>query len=240
MNKFMLSVLTSFLLLFSMSIFAEESNENYLQIGYTSSDYKHADKITNVSGSLEFGNNYSLWGSYYRETGDWNDPGEYETLTNKKMLIGFGKSFPISPSTDIVTSLSYDKWDYKRTRQATGSSLITNHPSDFNFTEASIGVRNLTSSGIEISLENSWSRLRGTSKYYYYTPSIELKFTTESELETSLKLSQISKFGSNEVQTRMELEVIKPVSENLAIGGRFLSVVKPKLKEYGIFVRRSF
>jgi len=240
MKKLITMTLICLPMLFSLNISAEESNENYLQIGYTSSDYKHADKITNVSGSLEFGNNYSLWGSYFRETGDWNDPGEYETLTNKKMLIGFGKSFPVNPSTDITTSFIYDKWDYKRTRQATGSSLITNHPSDINVTEASIGVRNLTSSGIEISLENSWGRLRSNSTYYYYTPSIEFKFTTETELESSFKLSQVSKFGSNEAQTRMELEVIKPVSENLAIGGRFLSVVKPKLKEYGIFVRRSF
>ena len=240
MNKFITLALTGLSLIFSTNIFAEESSENYLQIGYTSSDYKHADKITNVSGSLEFGNNYSLWGSYFRETGDWNDPGEYETLTNKKMLIGFGKSFPINPSTDIVTSFIYDKWDYKRTRQATGSSVITNHPSDINVTQATIGIRHLTSSGIEISLENSWGKLRSPTKYYYYTPGIEFKFTAESELETSLKLSQVSKFGSNEAQTRMELELIKPVSENLAIGGRFLSVVKPKWKEYGIFVRRSF
>ena len=111
MKKLLLLFLIPFL---STPILAEGFNDNYLQLGYSTSDYKHTDKITNISGSAEFGNNYSIWGGYFYETGDWNDPQEYETLKYDKLLIGFGKSFPVSSSADITSSFSYDKWNSKK------------------------------------------------------------------------------------------------------------------------------
>jgi hypothetical protein len=214
-------------------------------LGYTSSDYKHVDKITNISGSVEFGNNYSIWGDYFNETGDWNDPGEYETLTTKKISIGVGKSFPLSSTIDITSSLMFDEWELKRTCTLTAGTDCSDTYRDgkvsyIDVSTASIGIKNLTASGIEISLKNSWGRLRATSNYYYYNPSIGIRHISESGLESSAEYSKISEFGSNPIQSRLEIGLIKHINKNFAIGGRFLSVKEPDWTENGIFVRRSF
>ena len=43
--------------------------------------------MTSVSGSAEFGNNYSISGEYFYEKGDWNDPGEYETSKKTRTTV---------------------------------------------------------------------------------------------------------------------------------------------------------
>ena len=244
-NKFNLLLLTTVSVLFSSSLLAEGFNDNYIQLGYTSSDYKHVDKITTVSGSVEFGNNYLLSGSYSYEKGDWNDPGEYETLTTKKTLIGVDKYFPLNSTTDITSSLTFDKWKLTKTCTLTAGTDCSDSYSDgkvsyIDVSTASIGIKNLTASGIEISLKNSWGRLRATSNYYYYNPSIGIRHISESGLESSAEYSKISEFGSNPIQSRLEIGLIKHINKNFAIGGRFLSVKEPDWTENGIFVRRSF
>ena len=242
MKKLLLLFLIPFL---STPLLAEGFNDNYLQLGYTSSSYKHADKITNIKGSAEFGNNYSIWGDYFYETGDWNDPGEYETLTAKKLLIGIGKSFPLSSSTDITSSLTFDKWKHTKTCTLTAGTDCSDSYRDgkvsyIDISQASIGIKNLTASGIELSLKNSWVRLRSPTKYYFFWPSIGARYISESGLESSFEYSKLSKFGSNPIQSRLELELIKHINENFAVGGRVLFVRDPDWTENGIFVRRSF
>ena len=77
MKKLLLLFLLPFL---STPLLAEGFNDNYFQVGYSTSNYKFTDTMTSISGSAEFGNNYSISGEYFYEKGDWNDPGEYEKL----------------------------------------------------------------------------------------------------------------------------------------------------------------
>ena len=49
-------------MLFTSNILAEGFNDNYLQLGYSTSDYKHTDTLTKVSGSAEFGDDFYLNG----------------------------------------------------------------------------------------------------------------------------------------------------------------------------------
>ena len=247
MKKLLLLFLISFL---STPLLAEGFNDNYIQLGYSTSDYKHTDKITNISGSAEFGNNYSISGSYSYETGDWNDPQEYETLTSKKTLIGIGKSFPLSPSTDITSSFSIEKWNNKHTTDFTAKSVdffgttytTTSSSSSYkiDFSHASIGIKSLTAAGFEISLKNTWTRAKTTTTLNYYTPSIGVRNISDSGLELSFKYSTIKGATFEDTLNKMEFELMKHINENFAIGGRVVSQKKPDWTEKGIFVRRNF
>ena len=153
MKKIITTTLISLPILFSSNILAEGFNDNYLQVGYSSSNYKFVDEIMDLKGSLEIGNEFSIIGSYVRETGDWRDPGEYETSTYTTMTIGIGKTFEVDTNTNITSSLSYLDYDIKQTRQADGSSTITNSSADTTAYIASLGVRNISESGIESSIK---------------------------------------------------------------------------------------
>ena len=93
MKKIITITLISLPMLFSLNISAEGFNDNYFQAGYSTSNYKFVDKIMDIKGSVEIGNDFSILGRYARETGDWRDPGEYETSTYTSMIIGIGKIF---------------------------------------------------------------------------------------------------------------------------------------------------
>jgi hypothetical protein len=244
MNKYIALVLTSLSLLFSSSLLAEGFNDNYLQLGYSTSNYKFTDKITTVSGSAEFGNNYSISGEYFYEKGDWNDPGEYETSTKKRVVVEIGKSFPLSDKTDITSSLSYEDYENKQVCTNTDDSDCTSSYSDgglskIYYSNVSIGIKNLISSDTEIHIENTWSKQKATTNIHYYTTSIELRNISESGLESSFEYSLTSKIN-NIRTTQLELGLIKHINENLAIGGRVLSHKNADWTEYGLFVRRSF
>ena len=237
MKKILLILSITFL---STQLFAEGFNDNYIQLGYSTSDYKHVDKITTVSGSVEFGNNYLLSGSYSYETGDWNDPGEYETQTAKMIEIDVDKYFPLNSTTDITSSLSYYDWDTTGTTKSLTTNITTSRtPFKADFSLISIGIRSLTAAGFEISLKNTWGRYRNPTKYSYYVPSIKVRNISDSGLESSFEYSKTSEI-LNIRQSRLELKLIKPINKNFAIGGRFLSVKQPDWTEKGVFVRRSF
>ena len=223
-----------------------------MQVGYSTNNYKHTDKVVNIKGSAEFGNNYSVWGEYFYEKGDWNDPQEYETLKYDKLLIGFGKSFPVSSSVDITSSFSYDKWNSKKTTEFTAKSIsngvttytttLTNSSYKYNLSEFSIGIKNLSTSGIEFHIKNNWGRLRGSSvtSSSYYIPSIAIRHISESGIESSAKYLKVKKLGGNPSQSRLELGLIKHINKSFAIGGKLTSSKSPDWTETGIFVRRSF
>ena len=241
MKKLLLLFLIPFL---STPLLAEGFNDNYFQVGYSTSDYKHTDKITNISGSAEFGNNYSLSGSYSYEKGDWNDPGEYETSTVKRVSIGVGKYFPLNSKTDFTSSLRYEDYNGKQICTTTAGSDCTSSYSNggiskINYSDVSIGIRSLTTAGFEISLKNTWTRFRNPTKYHYYTPSIGVRNISESGLELSFEYSKTSEVNNTRL-SQLELGLIKHINENFAIGGKFLSQKQPDLTEKGVFVRRSF
>ena len=154
MNKFITLALTGLSFIFSSSVLAEGFNDNYLQVGYSTNDYKHSDKITHVSGSAELGDNYLISGSYDYETGDWSDPGEYETSTYSGYRVGIGKAYSFNGNTDITSSISYLDYTFKQTIKPNWRSTTTSRPT----TKAdsyigSVGVRNMSPNNFETNLQ---------------------------------------------------------------------------------------
>ena len=213
MKKLISIALISLPLLFSSNILAEGFNDNYIQVGYSTSNYKFTDKITTVSGSAEFGNNYSILGSYSYETGDWRDPGEYETSTYTGIIIGIGKTFELDTNTDITSSLSFLDYDIKQTRKGDGETITTNSSSKTDTYIASIGVRNLSDSGIQTNLKlNIWRAGKLKPK------------SNEIELEVIKHFNETLSIGG-----RVLRHDAKPSSS-----------YNSDWTEYGVFLRRSF
>ena len=244
MKKIITMTLMTLPILFSSNILAEGFNDNYLEVGYSTSDYKFTDTMTSISGSAELGNNYSFSGEYFYEKGDWNDPGEYETSKKTRTILKVAKSFPISEETNITSSFSYEDSENKQVCTNTDGSDCTSSYSDggtskLKYSNVSLGIKNLISTNSEVHIENTWTRLKSTTDIHYYTTSVELRSISESKLQSSFKYSLTNKV--NNVRTsQLELGLIKHINENFAIGGRVLSHKNADWTEYGIFVRRSF
>jgi len=213
MKKLLTMTLISLPMLFSSNILAEGFNDNYLQVGYSTNNFKFVDEIMELKGSIEIGNGFSILGRYARETGDWRDPGEYETSSYTRTRIGIGKTFEVDTNTDITSSLSYLDYDIKKTRQADGSSTITNTSSKTDSYFASVGVRNLSNSGIQTNLKlNFWRGGKAKSK------------ANEIELEVMKHFTDTLAIGG-----RVLRHDAKPASS-----------YNSDWTETGIFVRRSF
>ena len=95
----------SALILIGTQLSADGFNDNYLQVGYTSSNYKFVDEIMDIKGSVEIGNGFSIIGRYARETGDWSDKGEYETSTYTGIKVGIGKVFNFNDNTEFINQI---------------------------------------------------------------------------------------------------------------------------------------
>ena len=213
MKKLITMTLISLPMLFSSNISAEGFNDNYFQVGYSTSNYKFVDEIMDLKGSVEIGNDFSILGRYARETGDWRDPGEYETSTYTGTTIGIGKTFEVDTNTDITSSLSYLDYDLKQTRKADGSTTTTNSSSKTDTYILSLGVRNLSDSGIQTNLKlNFWRAGKLKSK------------SNEIELEVIKHFTDTLAIGG-----RVLRHDAKPASS-----------YKSDWTETGIFVRRSF
>ena len=213
MKKIITMTLISLPMLFSSNILAEGFNDNYFEVGYATNNFKFVDEIMELKGSIEIGNGFSILGRYARETGDWRDPGEYETSTYTRTRIGVGKTFEVNANTDITTSLSYIDYDMKQTRQADGSSTITNTSAKSDSYFASLGVRNLSDSGIQTNIKLNIPR-GGKLKSKAY----------EIELEVMKHFSDTLAIGG-----RVLRHDAKPASS-----------YNSDWTETGIFVRRSF
>ena len=213
MKKLITMTLISLPIMFSSNISAEGFNDNYFQVGYSTSNYKFVDEIMDLKGSVEIGNDFSILGRYARETGDWRDPGEYETSTYTGTTIGIGKTFEVDTNTDITSSLSYLDYDLKQTRKADGSTTTTNSSSKTDTYILSLGVRNLSDSGIQTNLKiNIWRAGKLKSK------------SNEIELEVIKHFTETLAIGG-----RVLRHDAKPASS-----------YKSDWTETGIFVRRSF
>ena len=144
----------STLILIGTQLSADGFNDNYLQVGYTSSNFKFVDEIMDIKGSLEIGNGFSIIGRYGRETGEWSDPGEYETSTYSGYRVGIGKAYSFNGNTDITSSISYLDYTFKQTIKPNWSSTTTSRPT----TKAdsyigSVGVRNMSPNNFETNLQ---------------------------------------------------------------------------------------
>ena len=213
MKKLITMTLISLPMLFSSNISAEGFNDNYFQVGYSTSNYKFVDEIMDLKGSVEIGNDFSILGRYARETGDWRDPGEYETSTYTGTTVGIGKTFELDTNTNITSSLSYLDYDLKQTRKADGSTTTTNSSSKTDTYILSLGVRNLSDSGIQTNLKlNFWRAGKLKSK------------SNEIELEVIKHFTDTLAIGG-----RVLRHDAKPASS-----------YKSDWTETGIFVRRSF
>jgi hypothetical protein len=244
MKKIITMTLMTLPILFSSNILAEGFNDNYLEVGYSTSDYKFTDTMTSISGSAELGNNYSFSGEYFYEKGDWNDPGEYETSKKTRTILKVAKSFPISEETNITSSFSYEDSENKQVCTNTDGSDCTSSYSDggtskLKYSNVSLGIKNLISANSEFHIENTWTRLKSTTDIHYYTSSLELRNISESRIQSSFKYSITSKVD-NVRTSQLELGLMKHINDNLAIGARALSHKNADWTEYGIFVRRNF
>ena len=108
------TLLQTLLVITSLSTLADGFNDNYVQLDYTSNDYKHDDNTRILSGSKELDNGLLLLGSYSYMTADWNDPGEYEEKTVKTISVGIGKAINLTSKTDFTSSLIYSDYDSKQ------------------------------------------------------------------------------------------------------------------------------
>jgi len=213
MKKLITMTLISLPMLFSLNISAEGFNDNYLQVGYSTNNFKFVDEIMELKGSIEIGNNFSILGRYARETGDWRDPGEYETSTYTRTRIGIGKTFEVDTNTDITSSLSFFDYDLKQTLKADSSTTTTNSSSKSDSYFASVGVRNLSDSGIQTNLKlNFWRGGKAKSK------------SNEIELEVMKHFTETLAIGG-----RVLRHDAKPAIS-----------YKSDWTETGVFVRRSF
>ena len=213
MKKIITMALMTIPMLFSSNILAEGFNDNYLQVGYSTSNYKFVDEIMDIEGSVEIGNNFSILGRYARETGDWRDPLEYETSTYTGTTIGIGKTFELDTNTSVTSSLSYLDYDLKQTQKYDSSSTTNHTSSKTNTYIASVGVRNLSDSGIQTNLKlNIWRAGKLKSK------------SNEIELELMKHFSDTLAIG-----IRVLRHDAKPASS-----------YNSDWTETGIYVRRSF
>ena len=213
MKKIITMALMTIPMLFSSNILAERFNDNYLQVGYSTSNYKFVDEIMDIEGSVEIGNNFSILGRYARETGDWRDPLEYETSTYTGTTIGIGKTFELDTNTSVTSSLSYLDYDLKQTQKYDSSSTTNHTSSKTNTYIASVGVRNLSDSGIQTNLKlNIWRAGKLKSK------------SNEIELELMKHFSDTLAIG-----IRVLRHDAKPASS-----------YNSDWTETGIYLRRSF
>ena len=194
----------------STPLLAEGFNDNYLQLSYSSNTDKFVQKYTNIEGSVEVGNDFTIIGNYVYSEGDWKDPGESESVKIDSYIFGVGKSFSLDSNTEITSSLS--RVNYSALSKCT------------------------TDAGVDCTYTYSVNPYKSS----YYVATIGIRNLSESGLETSLNYS---KWGGGKLKpksTEIELELMKHINENFAIGGRVLSHKKTDWTETGIFVRRSF
>ena len=214
-------LVTAFIAITGTQLSADGFNDNYLQVGYTSSNYKFVDEIMDIKGSVEIGNGFSIIGRYTRETGDWYDPGVYETSTYTGIKVGIGKAFDLNDNTDITTSISYLDYDLKQTQKYNSSTTTTNTSSKTDGYIASVGIRNMSVNDFETSLQiNSWFGGKLKSK------SNEIEFSVIKHLNDRLGI------GFRALHHKAKPSVVYNSDRSI----RF----KASWTEYGLFVRTSF
>lgn len=207
-NIFLTSVI---LLTLSDAAISAGFNDNYVQLAYTSNNYKHDDNTIILSGSKELKNDLILLGRYSYMTADWNDPGEYEKKTVKTMSVGIGKAININHKSDFISSIMYSDYDSKQVCTNTDGSDCTS------------------------SYSNS-----GILKTDYYTINLGIRHLFSSDLQTNIEYS-LDMLGALDPQTKtISVGVMTDVAKDVSIGLKVSSSKKPDADEAEVYIRRSF
>jgi hypothetical protein len=207
------TLLQTLLLITSLSTLADGFNDNYVQLDYTSNDYKHDDNTRILSGSKELDNGLLLLGSYSYMTADWNDPGEYEEQTVKTISVGIGKVINLTPKTDFISSLIYSNYDSKQICTKTGYYIYL------------IGG---------CILDND------ILKTYYYTVNLGIRYLVSPDFQVNAEYSFDRKGGLNPKTNTLTIGLMKEVTKDIAVGASISSYKKPDSDESQIYIRRSF
>jgi hypothetical protein len=182
----------------------------------------YAEKVMDIKGSIDIGNNYSVIGSYAREKGDWTDGVGHQNFwirdfkyRSSELLVGMGKNVDLHPQnfgnilltyTQLTTSLMYGKNTSKleSVRRFAGTRLWNNISQSKNLANFSLGVRTISNFDIE------WAA----------------------------KYNRVS--GKNmKVDHQIEVEATKNIANNFALGAAVTTHRYGDAK-MGLFVKASF
>tara|TARA_B110000483_G_scaffold220831_1_gene276282 strand:+ start:909 stop:1682 length:774 start_codon:yes stop_codon:yes gene_type:complete len=182
----------------------------------------YAEKVMDIKGSIDIGNNYSLIGSYAREKGNWTDGDDDPShwirdwkYRSSELFVGMGKNVDLHPQnfgnilltyTQLTTSLMYGKNTSKleSVRRFAGNRLWNNISQSKNLANFSLGVRTISNFDIE------WAA----------------------------KYNRVS--GKNmKVDHQIEVEATKNIANNFALGAAVTTHRYGDAK-MGLFVKASF
>jgi hypothetical protein len=209
------------LILIGTQLSADGFNDNYLQVGYTSSNYKFVDEIMDIKGSVEIGNGFSIIGRYARETGDWSDPNEYETSTYTGTRVGIRKAFKLNDNTDITSSISFLDYTLNQTRKPDCCSTTFYFSGKTDSYIASVGIRNMSINDFETSLQiNTLHGGKLKSK------SNEIEFSVMKHLNDRLGI------GFRALHHKAKPSIVYNYDRSIRY--------RASWTEYGLFVRTSF
>jgi hypothetical protein len=249
MNKSLVSLSITLSLLFSSNVLSEGFNDNYLKFGSGVNGFSplhselrselistsitpdalsnatkehYAEKVMDIKGSIDIGNNYSVIGSYAREKGNWtdgvDDPNHWIRdwkYRSSEFSVGMGKNYDLHPQnfgnilltyTQLTTSLMYGKNTSKleSVRRFAGNRLWNNISQSKNLANFSLGVRTISNFDIE------WAA----------------------------KYNRVS--GKNmKVDHQIEVEATKNIANNFALGAAVTTHRYGDAK-MGLFVKASF
>jgi hypothetical protein len=182
----------------------------------------YAEKVMDIKGSIDIGNNYSVIGSYAREKGDWTDGVGHQNFwirdfkyRSSEFSVGMGKNYYLHPQnfgnilltyTQLTSSLSFGKNTSKleSVRRFAGNRLWNNISQSKNLANFSLGVRTISNFDIE------WAA----------------------------KYNRVS--GKNmKVDHQIEVEATKNIANNFALGAAVTTHRYGDAK-MGLFVKASF
>ena len=252
MNKSLVSLLITLSFLFSSNVLSEGFNDNYLKFGYgingfsplhselrnaidnqvggfynpdakTSATKQHyAEKVMDIKGSIDIGNNYSVIGSYAREKGNWTDgvghPNNWIRdwkYRSSEFSVGMGKNYDLHPQNFGNILLTYT--------QLTTSLMYGKNTSKLE------SVRRF----IPTNLWNNISQKRLLANF-----SLGVRTISNFDIEWAAKYNRVS--GKNiKVDHQIEVEATKNIANNFALGTAVTTHRYGDAK-MGLFVRASF
>ena len=250
MNKSLVSLSITLSLLFSSNVLSEGFNDNYLKFGSGVNGFSplhselrgelistsitpdalsnatkehYAEKVMDIKGSIDIGNNYSVIGSYAREEGNWTDgvghPNNWIRdwkYRSSEFSVGMGKNYDLHPQnfgnilltyTQLTTSLMYGK-----NTSTLKSVRRWFHPTD---------------------LWNNISQSKNLANF-----SLGVRTISNFDIEWAAKYNRVS--GKNmKVDHQIEVEATKNIANNFALGAAVTTHRYGDAK-MGLFVKASF
>ncbi len=204
---------TFILIMLGTTANAEGFNYDYAQVGIGTSNYKSYDKEYYVEASKSINDNIAVIGGLGYTYGDWNDPGEYEEQRANIYYLEGVYHKDITPTTDLVASAQYLRFDYRRSCTPTSGScgVYADSTPSYDFYIANLGARHKVTDDIEV---------EGQYKY--------IKRDGGNVINRQAKLDLVK-------------AVTKTISVGAEYTWDLnKAAVNVKVNHYGVFVRRSF